>query len=256
MKEIRRDYIRNYLKTNTSASTIELSEMFNVSQNTIRRDFDYLEENGEVSKVHGGVIIKNQLPQATPYIVRDSKLSFEKEKISQLAASQIEEGDFIFIDAGTTTRNILNYIDPSMSITVVTNNAETIINAIKMENINLFILGNRYNKKTKSFLDSGFNGSPDFLKSLTITKAFMGSTGISISKGLTNYESEEIPYKKIVVETAKEIYLLADNTKIDNPSLISYFPLQNIDVFITNQEPPKDYIEFFEQNDVEYLFNF
>lgn len=240
-----------YLRVHKSAKTRELADYFNVSPNTIRRDTEDLVDRHLVEKVHGGVILKTDyIP--TPYRVRNIKLAEEKDNIAKIAASYIEDGDFIFIDAGTTTRNILKYVNKEISFTLITNNLDIIIAASQNDNIDLFITGNKYNKSTSSFLNG--TNSPDSLSCYTITKAFMAATGVSINEGLTNYHMEEIPIKRTISKQSNMIFLLADNSKFDSPSLISYSKLDVLDYIITDIKPTQRYIRFADEHNIDILY--
>lgn len=118
--------LQNYVKKKGSVTLKELSNTFNVSLNTIRRDVNQLEENGYVKKVYGGVT-SLQIQQLTPFNSRETKNSEYKVKIGEIAASYITDGDLIFIDSGTTTSQIFSHLNPNIQLTVLTNNLDVIL---------------------------------------------------------------------------------------------------------------------------------
>ena len=246
MKQKRIIEIEHYIAEKETVSLIELSEVFKVSINTIRRDINYLESNGVLKKVYGGVT-SLQGKQLTPFDYRTTKHQDIKERISKLAASLIETDDLIYIDSGTTAANILKYINTDIKITVLTNSLDIIYQATQLQNVDLIILGNRYNHKTRSFVTAPFNRiTLDF----NITKAFMGATGVSIDAGLTISDFNELDIKKMASEKTQRLYLLADHTKFDKSSLVTYTPLNNVHTILTDQPLSKAYLQFNKINNI------
>lgn len=245
MKEKRIEEIIKYLSEHKIATTKDLAEAFHVTQNTIRWDLKQLEDQNLVTKFHGGVKFNDN---GTPLNIRNITAIQEKNKIAKKAAEFIKNGDSIFIDAGTTTKNILKYVPNDRNITVITNNIDIIIDAVDKENINLIIVGEHYNRRLRSIIrdDSDYR----WISSYNIQSAFMGVTGLSLGAGLTNFEVDEIPLKSQVVSQASHIFLLADSTKFNKPSLKTYLPLENIDVLITNGDPDPAYLEFCQKNNI------
>lgn len=247
MKQKRILDIENYITEKETVSLIELSEVFEVSMNTIRRDINYLENNGVLKKVYGGVT-SLQGKQLTPYDYRTTKNYDTKDRISELAAKEIKEGDLVYIDSGTTTSNILKHTSPDMHFTILTNNLDIIYQASQLDNIDLIILGNKYYPQTRSFIATPLtNISFNF----NITKAFMGATGVSIDTGLTISDFNELEIKKVTAEKAKEVYLLVDSSKFDKSSLVTYCQFQNIDKIFTNVPLSEDYHVFSEEHSIQ-----
>lgn len=237
MKQKRILEIENYIAEKETVSLIELSDVFKVSLNTIRRDINYLEKNGVLKKVYGGVT-SLQGKQLTPYNYRTTKNQEIKDRLSEVAASNILEGDLVFIDSGTTTSNILKYVDDNLKFTILTNNLDIIFQASELENIDLIILGNRYYPQTRSFISTPLtNISFNF----NITKAFMGATGISTESGLTISDFNELEIKRVVTEKANQTYILADSSKFDKSSLATYCELEKVTQIITNEPLSEKY---------------
>ena len=102
-----------YIETNGSVSLDELCEVFQISKNTARRDIDEVLKTGTIKKIYGGVsFITPEIkePPRTSYSLRSADNMAEKRAIARLAAEQIEDGDSIFVDAGTTTGSLVEFI--------------------------------------------------------------------------------------------------------------------------------------------------
>lgn len=248
LKRIHR--IENYVNRNQTVSLSELSEEFDVSLNTIRRDINYLAKSGAVKKVYGGVTT-TQGEELTTFDFRNTKNSEAKNKIAKEAAKQIENGDLIFIDSGTTTTPIIQHLDTDIQCTILTNNLDVIIEAAKHENLELVVLGNRYYHSTRSFLND--NVQEDVFEYYNISKAFMAATGLSIKNGLTNSDFHEYSLKSAIVEQATHTHILVDSTKIGNSALLTYAELNDIDTIITDKAPTKELREYTNLNNISVI---
>lgn len=260
MREIRIHEIENYIYEKGTVPLTELAEQFDVSMNTIRRDVNYLEDSGVLKKVYGGVV-SNQNKELTTYDYRESKFEKEKEEIAEIAASLIEENDHIFIDSGTTTNKILNFVPQNLSFTILTTNLDVVVAALNIPNVEVIIIGNRLNKATRSFLndnitlftDDGDQNNGHTKTNYNITKAFMATTGTTIKSGITNSEYHEFSIKKFMANKAHKVYILADESKFGKEAILTYAGYKDIDAIITNCMPSDEYVKNCEDNNVNIL---
>lgn len=250
MKISRLNSIEQYVIARETATIDELCEAFNVSKNTIRRDLNALEARGHITKVYGGVTAISS-PGAVPTPVRSGLHSTDKTLIGRLAADEVEDGDTIFIDSGTTTVCMLKFLAAKKRITVVTHSLGALAEASKYDNLNLISLGGIYSRPTDSFVGlSAFEA----LSTMKINKAFMGATGVSIENGMMNTTFLEAEIKRGIVQRAAHIFLLADSSKMDRDAVISFCRLQDLTGFITDRRPPEDYIHFCQERHIRMRF--
>lgn len=245
MKEKRLQHIEEYIHSLGTVSLDELCEHFQVSKNTIRRDVDKIIEKGTIQKVYGGVTsISHNL---VPFENRDNTNQLEKVAIGKCAAQFIEDHDLIFIDSGTTTRNIVNSLPRLTKLTILTNSLD-VINAVSdLEYVTLLTIGNHYMSKTRSFVRTD---DLHMLDKYNINKAFMAATGVSITNGLTNSDILEYEIKRRIAEKAHSIYLLADASKFGKATLLTYAKLSEVDVIVTSDALPEEYSLFCEKNKI------
>lgn len=248
MKAKRLDEIENYVMEAGNASFEDLSKKFDVSLNTLRRDINELIKKGNIEKVYGGVRATSK--KLIDYEVRTVFNQNPKKKIGELAATLINDGDIIYIDSGTTTVQLLPFLNTDIRCTILTNNFDVIEFCTHHPQYDLFIIGSHYKFSTRSFVE--LTGNQD-LSSVNINKAFMSATGISIQNGASNSDALEQQIKKKICEKSREIYLLADHTKFGHTTLLTYAPLENIHTIITDQEPPKEFLEYCKENDIRFL---
>jgi DeoR family transcriptional regulator, myo-inositol catabolism operon repressor len=247
IKEKRIKKIQDYVLEHQSASLDELVDAFDVSKNTIRRDVQELVDRGELKKVYGGVSsIHKKLESFQERSVRNQG---QKELIAKKAASFVEDGDFIFIDSGTTTIEMFEYLKEK-HLTIFTNNIDLIVSALPHEKINVISIGGMLERKTSSFVSPQ---NMDLLKDYNIKKAFMASTGISLSNGVTNASPLESELKKTIVSRSSEVYLLVDHDKFDKYGLMTYCSLDDIDYLVTDKVPNDTYQEYAKNHNIQLV---
>ena len=176
--------------------------------------------------------------------------SADKNLIGRLAAGEVNDGDTIFIDSGTTTLCMLRYLTGRKKLTIVTHSLAAMSEASKYENLSLICPGGIYSPPTDSFVGLSTFES---LSGMTITKAFMAATGVSLESGMTNTTFLEAEIKRGVAHRASSVYLMADSSKLDKEAVISFCQLRDLTAFVTDRRPPDRYIEFFRTHGIRVL---
>lgn len=247
IKTKRLDQIKKYIIKRNSVSLNELVDKFNVSKNTIRRDVQNIVDDGGFKKVYGGISVDKQSP-TVPYVDRQVRNQKNKQTISKAAAHFIEDDDVIFIDSGTTTVEIINYIKDK-DITIITNNIDFIVKALPYENLSVISMGGTVERKTNSFTSID---NDEIIHSYNISKAFLASTGLSLKNGVTNSLPLESSLKQRVVERSAETFLLVDHSKFDKVSLTTYSSFEAFDYIVTDKIPG-NYRQYAKQNDIKVI---
>ncbi|WP_294523040.1 DeoR/GlpR family DNA-binding transcription regulator [uncultured Anaerovibrio sp.] len=251
MKINRIQKIRELLEDNHSISINTLCDTFNVSKYTIRRDINELEKTGFLKKVYGGIVLQEQEHNSPePFSLRESRNVQAKKKIAHIAASQVQDGDIIYIDSGTTTMHMLPFLVKRQHLTIVTASVYVINAAAALNQFNIISTGGALYMPSMAFVGPTVL---DNLKHYNISKAFMASTGVSIEHGITNASPLESEIKRSLIQKASKKFLLADTSKLDVASLISYCDLKDLDCVIMEKTPPARYIEYLDQNHVTLL---
>jgi DeoR family myo-inositol catabolism operon transcriptional repressor len=247
LKQERIEKMEEYILKNKTVLMEDLCKTFSISINTARTDIKNLIAKGAIKKVYGGVS-SNVNVQYTSFEMREKQNTEIKRNIAKAAAEFIDDRDIIFIDSGTTTMYILDYLSSDKNITVVTNSLSVCNQAALNENIQLICTGGDYQHKTNSFV---MYEAINNIKNYNIRKAFMAATGVSASGDLTNSVSIECEVKKAAVKGSEKKYLLADSTKIGKAALLTYATISQMDVFITDQGIP----DYFRKLCAEYGTN-
>lgn len=238
LTEERHSIILDTVNKKKSVGIDELCSLLNASESTVRRDLIQLHEKGVLIKVRGGAIaIDDHFTVSEPDVEEKSALfAKEKEAIARYAASLIEDGDFVYIDAGTTTAKMIDYI-PSKSVTFVTN---AFINAKKLaqRNFKVIIIAGEIKVSTEAIVGSEAVIS---LMNYNFTKCFMGVNGISMGGGFSTPDKSEADVKKTAILRSKEVFILGDHSKFGKISAIKFAGL-NGGKIITDKVPDKKYL--------------
>lgn len=224
----------------------ELVELTNTSESTIRRDLTYLESKNTLKRVHGGASsIKRKFiePSYNEKLVQNIR---EKTIIAKYAASLIEEGDSIYLDAGTTTFEMIKYIDKK-DIVVVTNGLNHIDALIEKE-ISAYILGGKVKAKTKAVIGLDTLSS---LQKFRFDKAFIGVNGIHTEYGLTTPDSEEAILKERAITLSRDAFVLADESKFGEVNFVKIAELDKVTI-ITNTKS-EDYEIYAEKTKIKVV---
>lgn len=206
----RKNRIIELLKKENIVKSQTLVQLLNASESTIRRDLKELEEDGLLKRVHGGARINQNL--SLEFSVTEKKLInvVQKKVIAELAVAQINENDIIFLDAGTTTIEMIPLI-PNKNIRVVTNAPKHATMLAEM-GIPTMILGGDIKLSTNAVLGTS---AIQQLKQLRLNKAFIGINAIDSNYGFTTPDIEEALVKRTAFECSEEVFVVADHTKFN-----------------------------------------
>lgn len=242
--------IEQYIYAHKSVTLDELCEVFQVSKNTIRRDIEIVIKNPDIVKTYGGVTINTQTKKLlVSFSERNIKHQEAKRLIAAKAASLVNDGDSIFIDSGTTTLYMLEYLTDK-TITLITNNIEVIAQAIPYENITLISLPGTLNRKTLSF--TGISAARH-LSAYNIKKAFLAATGVTPENGATNSSPEETSIKEMAVMKSQEKYLMVDSSKFGAVSLLTYAEIDALSGIITEKMPEESFCEYADEHHIPII---
>lgn len=217
--EERFNIILQELKNKGIVSVTELVDLLDASESTVRRDLNALHNEGLLKKIHGGAISIGDNTSKHDYKVNVRKtLNIEeKQFIAKKAASLIRDDEVIYLDAGTTTELMIDYIE-SKNIVVVTNG---IVHAKRLleKGIKTFMLGGEVKAVTEAIV--GSNAVED-LKKYNFSKGFFGTNGVSNKSGYTTPDINEAMVKCEAIKRCNESYVLADESKLEEVSFITF----------------------------------
>lgn len=201
-----------------SATVQQLMNALDASESTIRRDLNTMDSNGLLTKVHGGAIAKKQLIRTDENIRnRKTRHANAKRMIGKYAASLITQDDFVYIDAGTTTEMMIDFLTNTKAIFVT--NAIGHAKKLSAMGCRVYLLGGEFKSTTEAIVGEE---AVETLDKYNFTKGFWGTNGITVANGFTTPEIKEALVKKKSMMNCKERYVLADSSKFSQISSIKF----------------------------------
>ncbi|MCR5736578.1 MAG: DeoR/GlpR family DNA-binding transcription regulator [Eubacterium sp.] len=202
--------IQEIVNEKGTVTVAELSKELDTSESTIRRDLTALDELGKIKKFFGGATIVEAPHRFLEDTIRvkESLMNEEKTAIGKYAATLISDDDFVFIDAGTTTARMIDFIEKN-NATYVTNG---ITHARKLleKGLNTYIIGGKIKTMTEAII--GVEAIANLAK-FNFSKAFIGVNGIDLKAGYTTPDIDEGLLKETAINQSNMVFVLADHSK-------------------------------------------
>ncbi|WP_261806807.1 DeoR/GlpR family DNA-binding transcription regulator [Lapidilactobacillus luobeiensis] len=205
----------------------ELAEELDVSEVTVRRDLKALEEDHVVEVHRGGAVQYLNTTEETAMALREQIYSEEKVRIGKYAASFIKNGDVVFIDSGTTTQTIFNYLKDKSNLVIVTNGYKNLEIATNSGLENIVLLGGEYKPRTGSFLGSITEND---LGQFYFDKSFIGANGVDENIGMTNANLMESSLKQKAIARSRKTFALVDHSKFGMKANFFFSSIQDVEI--------------------------
>ncbi|SNS98048.1 transcriptional regulator, DeoR family [Anaerovirgula multivorans] len=248
--EERKAKILEILNTSYRIQVNDLTEALQVSESTIRRDLQDLEQEGLLKRTHGGAVkLENTSFEPT---MNEKELTNIEEKIEigKKAAAFIEDNDTVILDAGTTTLQIAKNIQ-ARNVTVLTNSMLIALELLNNKEVEVIIAGGYARREIVSIVGPI---TDKIIQSLRVDKAFIGTNGITIEDGCTTPNVDEAHTKSIMIQSAKEIYIVADHSKFGTVSFARIARLDEIDGIITDEEIDQNILEKYQSKNIQIIY--
>ena len=230
---VRRKAIIDSLDVDESISVAELSDRFSVSSVTIRKDLEELQNSGLIVRKHGGAV-KVPVGHSSPdYEARMRINSEKKRRIAKAALEQIDEGDSIMMNVGSTSAYLCEELRNRNNITVVTNAVTLAKTLLNYENVTTFLLGGRVDRNMQIAVGED---TLEQMSKYNVDKLFMGMDGIDVRSGATSYNHREDSIMHQMIAQSREKYLIADDSKFGRAALVHVADLSEFDAIVTNYD--------------------
>lgn len=236
--EERHNEILALLKSGKHVKVAELSILFAVSEATIRRDLQELENLSLLQRTHGGAV-SPQADLELSFRDREVHLLNEKQQIAITAASMVEDGETILLDAGTTTREIARALC-GKRLTVATNSMDVAAIFSEEPDIEVLLLGGTWRKSINSLVGSLTNS---MLKLLCFDKVFLAANAVDYILGATTQNVVEAETKRAMVHAAKTAILVVDHSKFEQKTFARICSLSEFSMIITDSGTTKDVLD-------------
>lgn len=236
LTEERFQRIISIVEENGSISVQQLTKELDTSESTIRRDLTVLDKEGMLVKVRGGAIAKGSTYTTSDDTVMHRKACNQEDKatIAKFAAQLIKPDDFIYLDAGTTTEMMIDYINEK-NLTFVTN-ALTHAKKLAEKGYTVYIPGGEYKFATEAIVGEE---AIESLSKYNFTKGFWGTNGVNPVNGFTTPDVKEAMLKKKVMENCKKRYVLCDSSKFSQISSVTFAEFDSACIITTHVDNEK-----------------
>lgn len=245
--------IRQNIQETKKVSVAELSRQYSVTEETIRRDLDKLEAEGVITRIHGGAVwnadIQSQ-KENVHFYKRLTKNLEEKKLIAGKAAALLEGKSTIIADSSTTVVEALKLIPDNRDVTIVTNSTE-VFQEFQQSSLNIISTGGVFNKKSLSL--QGQIAKANIVK-YNVSLALISCKSLSIEKGVLDSNESEAEIKKLMLEQADEVALLADHSKFDQTAFVCLIDLKSVNYIITDRCPSETWLHYCEENGIQLIY--
>ncbi len=235
ISEDRIAFILREIEDHGSVSVVDLAQRLHVSDMTIRRDLADLEETGQVRRVHGGAVSARGRSFEPSIVLRQAESREAKAAIGKTAAELVADGDSIILDVGTTTMELAGFLVGRHNLTVITPSLSIASLLVSQPDIRVILPGGivRHGElsMTGDLTRKAFEG-------LFVDRLFLGVGAIDTRAGLTEYNWDDALVKQAMIESAKEVIVLADASKFGKVAFARVAPIQSIHQLVTDQTPP------------------
>ncbi len=250
LKEERQNQILQYVLQNSQATVGELSQLFLVSEATVRRDLEELAENGSLRRTHGGALRGDAAAPEPPVRQRASECADEKRRIGEATANLIADGETVLIGSGTTTQEVARALRGKRRITVITNALNVANNLASDPGITLILLGGLVRQTELSMIG---HLTEQALKEVRADKIIIGIHAIHPQHGLTNEYFQETLTDRAIICAGEQVILVADHTKFGKISAAFVAPLSAVNKLVTDTGAPSSILDAMQQAGTEIL---
>ena len=250
LKSKRQSLITEELSRQGFVLISSLSEIFDCSEETIRRDLKEMEKDGQLVRTHGGAFVIDQFDKSYPTDLRKTMLHAEKEKMAKAALRYIKSSEVIFLDSSTTCLTLASeLIRSNMEITVITNSL-LICNLCNEynTNINLICAGGVFRRRTTSFTDYH---TIDFLEKYHADACFISPPKVTMQHGLSDNHLSEARVREKMIQQADRCYLMLDHTKFGPDANILFEGIDRARTIITNEPLPHAWETFAKEKGIK-----
>lgn len=244
----RRRTITELVSENGGRSVDELSSELDVSKATIRRDLGALADEGLIERSHGGAVPITSVGREQSHQQRGVQNLTEKAAIAEQTVDEMIGEQVVFFDAGTTTMEVAKRVSAN-DVTLAVTNSPSIALELGTEDRDAKLTGGTLRGRTRALVGPTAEG---FMERMHFDLLILGTNAIDVD-GLMTPNEDEARMKELMVERSTRVVLVADHTKLSEQSVVRFANLEDIDMFVTDQQPDETEQKSLENADVTVL---
>jgi DeoR family fructose operon transcriptional repressor len=250
IKKEREQTILKHLSEKSVIDVQSVAKTCDVSEITIRRDFEVLEKEGKLIRTHGGATSVPNTLNDFGFNEKANSNRDGKKSICQKAAEFIKDDDIIYVDCGSTVYHLTSFIGNKKNIKVITNSIPVVSNLINHPNIKIYLIGGELDTKRQATYGPL---SEMAISNYRATKAFIGAAGFSFDEGLCANDEKEAKTTTLMAHNAQEVFLLVGSRKLDKIAFVNYAKLNIADYIVSDNGLPEEFINKCIENDIKII---
>ena len=235
----RRNLILEKLQDEKKVVVSELSTLFDVSEETIRRDLDKLDKEGLATKSYGGAVLNENTNMQG------------KQLIAELVSGLVQEGEHIIVDPSTTAVAIAKALKTRKRLTVITNSIEVLVELSDVSGWDIISTGGTLRENYLALVGPK---ATDVIGSFHVDRAIISCKGLDMEQGITDSNEMFSQVKQTMLKSAKQRILAADYTKFDNIAFSKICGLSSVDMVVTDVRPSEEWMRYFAEKGIECLY--
>lgn len=250
--QARKEEILKILDVQSSVTVAQLSEIFKLSEVSVRKILSAMEQEGSVKRTWGGAVSAYGSLNEFSHKEKELKRTKEKMSIAYAAYDCINDGDAVFLDSGTTNTQLAKLIKNGCkrNIMVGTNTLNIALELAESEDISVLVIGGNFRHRILSCVGAY---AEEMLKSLFFDKGFISGNHITVEHGFTTPDLQETRLKQVMMGACKEHFIVVDYTKFGDDSLGLIAPVDKLDGIITDWRTPAELINELREKGVRVI---
>ncbi len=248
----RRNAILAKLNAEGKVIVADLSREFDVTEETIRRDLEKLDNEGLAKKTYGGAILNQSLHTDLPFNVRKRSNVELKQKIAEKIADLIQDGDYIMLDASSTAIYITQYIKTRKNnITLITNSVEIMLELADKDDWKVLSTGGALKKGALSLVGTS---AERMIRGFHVDLAICSCKGLDMNMGITDSNEKDSVIKQAIFSAADKKILAVDSSKFDKISFVCVCDVGEVDTIVTDAQPSDRWIEYCKDHNIDLIY--
>ena len=247
----RRNAILARLNAHGKVIVSDLSREFDVTEETIRRDLEKLDNEGLAKKTYGGAVLNQTVNTDLPFNVRKRANVDLKQRIAEKIAALIHDGDYIMLDASSTAIYVTKCIKSRKNITLITNSVEILLELADKDDWRILSTGGSLKKGSLSLVGTS---AERMIRGFHVDLAVCSCKGIDMKLGITDSNEKDSEIKQAIFAAADRKVLAVDSTKFDKISFVRVCDINEVDVVVTDDQPSDRWVDYLKDKNVELLY--
>lgn len=247
LKKERHAYIMHEIDVHNKVLSSDLSSQLNVSEDTIRRDLQELDEGGILTKVHGGALSKS-----FHFTLKNNNVYSQPEKktIAHKASRLISDGMLVLLSGGTTIIELIKSLPPELNATFITVSIPTALELLDHPNAEVIFIGNKLLKNAQMSIGAEV---VQRLSEIKCDLCFLGTNSIDPEEGITDLDLEVIEVKKAMIRSAAKVVSLSISKKLNTVQRMRVCKIEEVDILITELDPNDELLKAYHSKGITII---